>query len=218
MPILAVWVLLHPIVTNLMNVAISRAKTHLCIVTNGNEMPQESNLAQLIAYMQYNNFQVTDSKLHSVFDLLYKQYTQERLAFEKTNNIDLGELSENIIYRTLNEAIKSMENANIGVVCHYPLKRLIADDSLLTEEEKVFASSELTHVDFLLYNSITKKPILTIEVDGWAFHQSDVQQKRDALKDTILNKYRLKPLRISTVQAITTEFLQNQITQNSNIV
>ena len=103
-------------------------------------------------------------------------------------------------------------------VCHYPLKRLIADDSLLTEEEKVFASSELTHVDFLLYNSITKKPILTIEVDGWAFHQSDVQQKRDALKDTILNKYRLKPLRISTVQAITTEFLQNQITQNSNIV
>ena len=108
MPILAVWVLLHPIVTNLMNVAISRAKTHLCIVTNGNEMPQESNLAQLIAYMQYNNFQVTDSKLHSVFDLLYKQYTQERLAFEKTNNIDLGELSENIIYRTLNEAIKSM--------------------------------------------------------------------------------------------------------------
>lgn len=200
---------------NLMNVAISRAKSELCIVATGNELDKDSNLAQLIEYAAYNNFEVTDSQIHSVFDLLYKQYTQERLAFEKTNNIDLGELSENIIYRTLNEAIKSMENANIGVVCHYPLKRLIADDSLLTEEEKVFASSELTHVDFLLYNSITKKPILTIEVDGWAFHQSDVQQKRDALKDTILNKYGLKPLRISTVQAITTEFLQNQITQNS---
>ena len=39
---------------NLLNVAISRAKTHLCIVTNGNDMPQNTNLAQLIAYIQYN--------------------------------------------------------------------------------------------------------------------------------------------------------------------
>ena len=59
---------------NLLNVAISRAKTRLCIVTNGNELPKESNLAQLIAYIQYNNFEVKESKLHSVFDLLYKQY------------------------------------------------------------------------------------------------------------------------------------------------
>ena len=62
---------------NLLNVAISRAKTRLCIVTNGNELPKESNLAQLIAYIQYNNFEVKESKLHSVFDLLYKQYTAE---------------------------------------------------------------------------------------------------------------------------------------------
>ncbi len=70
---------------NLLNVAISRAKTHLCVVTNGNEMPQDSNLAQLIAYMQYNNFEVKESKLHSVFDLLYKQYTDERLTYEKAH-------------------------------------------------------------------------------------------------------------------------------------
>ena len=67
---------------NLLNVAISRAKTRLRIVTNGNEMPKESNLAQLIAYVQYNNFEVKESKLHSVFDLLYKQYTAERLAHQ----------------------------------------------------------------------------------------------------------------------------------------
>ena len=54
---------------NLLNVAISRAKTHLCIVTNGNDMPQDTNLAQLIAYIQYNNFEVKESRLHSVFDL-----------------------------------------------------------------------------------------------------------------------------------------------------
>ena len=67
---------------NLMNVAISRAKTKLCIVVNGNEMPANSNLAQLISYIQYNNFEIKESKIHSVFDILYKQYTAERLAYE----------------------------------------------------------------------------------------------------------------------------------------
>ena len=60
---------------NLMNVAISRAKTKLCVVVNGNEMPANSNLAQLISYIQYNNFEIKESKIHSVFDILYKQYT-----------------------------------------------------------------------------------------------------------------------------------------------
>lgn len=34
---------------NLLNVAISRAKTKLCLVTNGNEMPEDSNLSLLIS-------------------------------------------------------------------------------------------------------------------------------------------------------------------------
>ena len=32
---------------NLLNVAISRAKSKLCVVTNGNEMPQDSIISQL---------------------------------------------------------------------------------------------------------------------------------------------------------------------------
>ena len=67
---------------NLFNVAISRAKTHLCVVTNGNEMPEDSNLSQLLSYIQYNNFEVKESKLRSIFDLLYQQYTAERLSYQ----------------------------------------------------------------------------------------------------------------------------------------
>lgn len=44
---------------NLLNVAISRAKTRLCVVTNENEKPQESILGQLIDYMKYNNCEET---------------------------------------------------------------------------------------------------------------------------------------------------------------
>jgi superfamily I DNA and/or RNA helicase len=75
---------------NLLNVAISRAKSKLCIVATGNELPKESILAQLIDYISYNNFLLKDSQLHSVFDILYGQYTQQRLEYEKTTGTDLG--------------------------------------------------------------------------------------------------------------------------------
>lgn len=105
---------------NLLNVAISRAKTHLCIVTNGNDMPQDTNIAQLIAYIQYNNFEVKESKLHSVFDLLYKQYTAERLAYEQAHPVASGYLSEHLVYNMLLKGIAHLELANTEVLCHYP--------------------------------------------------------------------------------------------------
>ena len=83
---------------NLLNVAISRAKTRLCVVTNENEKPQESILGQLIAYMKYNNGKEVQSKLHSVFDLLYKSYTAERLTYEASHRKISEHLSENLVY------------------------------------------------------------------------------------------------------------------------
>ena len=202
---------------NLMNVAISRAKTRLCVVVNGNEMPANSNLAQLISYIQYNNFDVKESKIHSVFDILYKQYTAERLAYEVQCSKVSEYLSENIIYETLVKAIDKIQMSNWGVICHYPLYRLITDFEGLDTQEIAFISNSLSHVDFLLYNSITKKPLMTIEVDGWKYHnQSEVQQSRDKLKDDILSKYGLKTFRISTVETINVATIANMLLKVSN--
>ena len=204
---------------NLMNVAISRAKTKLCIVVNGNEMPANSNLAQLISYIQYNNFEIKESKIHSVFDILYKQYTAERLAYEAQDNKVSQYLSENIIYETLIKAIDNIQMTNWNVVCHYPLSRLITDFEGLDTQEIAFISNSLSHVDFLIYNSITKKPIMVIEVDGWKYHNlSEVQQSRDKLKDDILKKYGLKPYRISTVDTINVETIEDILSNNMNKV
>lgn len=197
---------------NLLNVAISRAKTHLCIVTNGNDMLQNTNLAQLIAYIQYNNFEVKESKLHSVFDLLYKHYTAERLAYEQTHPVVSGYLSEKLLYDLLVKGIAKSGLANTEILCHYPLARLIADWDALDEQEKIFAGSPLAHVDFLIYNSLTKRPIQTIEVDGWHFHkESEVQQLRDALKDQILMKFGLCPHRISTTDTVNDETIMKML-------
>ena len=92
---------------------------------------------------------------------------------------------------------------NTEVVCHYPLSKLIGDWSLLTNEERSFAENPLTHVDFLIYNSLTKQPLQIIEVDGWSFHHnSEVQQQRDALKDQLLTKIGLRPYRLSTTATV----------------
>lgn len=188
---------------NLLNVAISRAKKHLCIVTNGNDMEQDTNLAQLISYIQYNNFEIKESKLHSVFDLLYKQYTIERLTYESKHSAISEHLSENLIYNILVKSLNESEITNMEVLCHYPLSRLVADWNLLDEKEKVFAENPFSHVDFLIYNSITKQPLMAFEIDGWHFHkESEVQEYRDNLKNQILSKLQLNLKRISTTDIV----------------
>ena len=202
---------------NLLNVAISRAKTRLCVVTNENEKPQESILGQLIDYMKYNNCEETQSKLHSVFDLLYKSYTAERLAFEASHKKISEHLSENLVYDALTKAIEKLQWDNVAVLCHYPLSRLIADWSSLNEKEKAFAESPLAHVDFLVYNSLTKQPMQVFEVDGWQFHQNnEAQQSRDQLKDSLLTKFGLCPQRISTTDRFNVETCINMLSARAD--
>lgn len=196
---------------NLVNVAISRAKNKLIVITTENAIEENSHIGQFVAYARYNNFEVKDCKLRSVFDLLYKPYAEERLAFEASLKHKEGSLAEMLIFETLKECIADMQMKNVAIQPYYPLSLLIADDTLLSNEEKLFAHNPLSHMDFLLYNSLTKSPLLSIEVDGWAYHQKEVQKKRDHLKDCILEKYGLKPLRISTVETVTKESLMERI-------
>lgn len=195
--------------SNLLNVAISRAKTHLCVVTNSNKMPKESNLAQLIDYVRYNNFEVRQSEVSSVFDLLYKQYTSQRLDSLANKPVVSDYISENLFYNTLMEAITALGLVHIDVLCHYPVVRFISDWSVLTEEEKAFANNRLSHVDFLVYNSLTKRPLLVIEVDGWYYHKRQGGQvTRDALKDKLLAKFGLPLHRILTTDTVNVESLK----------
>ena len=56
-----------------------------------------------------------------------------------------------------------------------------------------------THVDFLIYNRVSKKPVLAIEVDGYKYHKEDNKQKeRDILKNNILSKYNIPLIRLTT--------------------
>lgn len=183
----------------LINVAVSRAKKKLMLVVTGNEQVKERNITDLIDYIQYNNFEVADSKIYSIFDYLYKQYTEERKAYlQKHKNVSEFD-SENLIYSLIEEIISDNQYSSLDVVSHFPLNMLIRNPELLNEKEYKYAMNPATHLDFLIYNRIGKKPVLAIEVDGYDYHKEDtVQASRDLLKDHIMETYEIPLLRFKT--------------------
>lgn len=100
----------------------------------------------------------------------------------------------------------------LEVIPHYHLSSLISDTSLLTEAEYKFARASWSHVDFLIENRVSKKPILVIEVDGFAYHHEGTkQEERDQLKNSILHKYQIPVLRLSTAGSGEVEKIESKI-------
>ncbi|MDO5564745.1 MAG: AAA domain-containing protein [Eubacteriales bacterium] len=184
---------------NLINVAVSRAKKKLVIVVNGNKKSKDSNINDLIEYIQYNNFEVLESKIYSIFDYLYKQYTNKRnIYLQKKKKISQFD-SENIMYSLIKEIINDDKFSSLDVISHFPLNMLIKDNTLLNDTQKQYVFNPLTHLDFLIYNTFSKKPILAIEVDGYKYHkEGSAQFERDEMKNEILKLYEIPMLRFKT--------------------
>ena len=185
---------------NMLNVAVSRAKKKFCLVMTGNEQEKHGNIMDLLDYIVYNNCAVTESRLSSIFDYLYEQYTTQRMAFVKKHPQISEYVSENLTYAMLNEIIVSDRQLNVlKVLCHVPLRQVVKDTSLMNEKELRYAANYSTHLDFLIINRVTKRPVLAIETDGYSYHNDKtVQHQRDLMKDHILSCYGLPLLRLST--------------------
>ena len=55
---------------HMINVAVSRAKKRLIIVTTGNEIPSNTNLSDLIGYIEYNGFKVMNSNATILIEIM----------------------------------------------------------------------------------------------------------------------------------------------------
>lgn len=182
-----------------LNVAVSRAINKLIVVTDGNKPVKDSNIRDLINYIQYNNFEVIQSEIYSVFDYLYKSYSEQRKELLKKKKKVSEYDSENLMYGLICEVLKSEQFLKYDVVLHVPLKMIIRNPRHLNDEEAAYAMNILTHVDFLIYEKLSKQPILVVEVDGYAYHNQNTKQaQRDTLKDKILRKYFIPIARFKT--------------------
>lgn len=183
----------------LINVAVSRAKKKLLLVITGNEQIKERNITDLIAYIQYQNFDVTDSKVYSIFDYLYKQYREERMAYLQKHKRISEYDSENLMYSLIEDVLSDNRYACLDVVCHFPMNMLIKNPEVLNKQERQYAMNPAAHIDFFVFNRMGKKPVLAIEVDGYDYHKAEtLQSSRDLLKNHILELYGIPLLRFKT--------------------
>ena len=184
---------------NLINVAVSRAVDQLIVVVSNYEKNDSSNIGDLIKYIEYNNFEIINSAIYSVFDLLYHSYSRQLFeSMKKRKHVSKYD-SENLMNAVIEKVLNQSDFQNLGHVMHQPLKMLIRDPKKLDEAECRFAMNVLTHTDFVIFNKLDKMPVLVVEVDGYAFHANNPKQlERDKMKDTILEKYGIPILRIKT--------------------
>ncbi len=184
---------------NLLNVAVSRAVNKLVVVISENEKNMNSNIGDLVKYLEYNNFQIIKSNIYSIFDLLYSCYSDRLKKTEKNRKKVSEHVSENLMNTVIEKVLQLPEFSKFGAILHIPLKMLVRNTELLDEPELKFAMNEWTHIDFMIFNKLDKMPILAIEVDGYSFHAEKPKQKdRDKIKDSVLDKIGLPLLRFAT--------------------
>ena len=183
---------------HMLNVAVSRAKKCFVLVTTGNDIT-DGNIKSLIEYIGYCGGTVSEGRIRSVFDMLYGQYSEERKAWLSSHATISQYDTENFVFSILSDIVGSPGFDHLGILFQYPLSALVPEGTPLSEEETLFASRSWTLVDFLVYDKVTRRPVLVIEADGMSFHAEGSEQwKRDRLKDSILEKSGVRCLRLPT--------------------
>lgn len=184
----------------LINVAVSRAIQRFILVTNYEMLPGSRHIRDLVGYIRYHNpgDDVAGSTVISVFDLLYRAYSERLRPLAARLRNELKYPSEDIIWTVLHDIIAEQRYAHLTVVSQVLLKQLLPDLGGLAPAQQDYVDHRAS-VDFVVYNRVTNQALLAIEVDGFAFHENKPDQlARDALKDEILAAQNMPLLRLAT--------------------
>ena len=184
----------------LINVAVSRAIQRFILVTNYDMLLTSRHIRDLVGYIRYHNpgEEVTDSTIVSVFDLLYRAYSQRLRPLAARLRKELKYPSEDIIWTVLHDIIAEQRYAHMTVGSQVLLRNLLPNLGSLTPAQRAYIQHRAS-VDFVVYNRVTNQPLLAIEVDGFAFHENNPDQRaRDALKNEILAAHQMPLLRLPT--------------------
>jgi hypothetical protein len=184
----------------LVNVAVSRAAKKFILVTNHDMLPKSRRIKDLIAYILYQgpDHEAVDSEVVSVFDLLYREYSQVLQPLAARLDTGMTYKSEAIILTLLEDLLAEDQYAHLTLVRQVLLRNLLPSMAGLTQQQQDFVRHR-SSVDFVVYNRVSNSPLLVIEVDGFAFHENNpVQLARDELKDDILRLRQIPLLRLRT--------------------
>lgn len=186
---------------NLINVAISRAKSKLYILASEEILNQENAiLRDMSKYEEYfcSATKIVNTSVFSVFDLMYDDYAP--ILKDLGNRLlHISEhKSENIIATIIADICNDEKIGGIGYKHNFPLKYVVKSSCSESEEDAKFLNNINTHCDFMIYSLIDKSINLVVEVDG-SQHKEEVQAARDRRKDKLLERAGVKVLRLTTL-------------------
>lgn len=187
--------------SNMLNVAISRAKKKLAIVISGNKQPENSNIMSLLKYIEYNSGSIEESKVSSVFDFFYTKNTEAKFMYLEDTKLISKYPSENAMNSLLTKITQESCYSKFGVVFEMPLKDIVNKNFMQNLPNKYiqFANKSWSHVDFTIYNRVTKEILFCIEVDGYNYHKKGTRQaERDKIKDGLFKMLGIPLIRFST--------------------
>ena len=104
--------------------------------------------------------------------------------------------------------------SRFGFVFEMPLKNVIDKNffNQLPMELAEYANRSWSHVDFIIYNRVTKEILFGIEVDGYTYHKKGTKQaERDLKKNRIFELIGLPLLRLSTKGANEEQKIKQQL-------
>ncbi|WP_297421882.1 AAA domain-containing protein [Clostridium sp.] len=181
----------------LINVAVSRAKTKFVLVTDVKFFKEyDVNTRNLIEYIEAYG-EVIPDKTVCLFDYLYQQMK----TYTVVENCD------NIFEKTVKEYLDryTQQHPEYHVAVKLPLASVVTDKKFLEVNSAVkrFIMNN-AHLDFTIYDNRIGKPIAVIELDG-KFHKTPEQIDRDKKKNFALEHMSIKLWRLKSKEAVTKE-------------
>lgn len=184
----------------MINVAVSRAVAKFILVTNHDLLSKSRYVRDLIDYIGYHALGngVVRSDVVSMFDLLYREYSARLMPLAARLKNELRYRSEDIAWTVLNDVLAEKQYEHLTASPQVLLRNILVDVDRLTPRQATYVGNRAS-VDFVVYNRVSNRPVLAIEVDGFAYHENDpTQLERDALKDDIFRLYGMSLLRLPT--------------------
>lgn len=185
--------------SNLVNVAVSRAKDALCLITSPSLIDGDGNIPALARYIAYRNGDIAESKTYPAFPLLYPglEYERERYLVSRKHSRD-DEYSEVQTEEYLAGVLDELGLEHELSFCrNYPLRLFINRLESFSEEEQIFIERS-SHADFIVFRRIDRSIVLEIEVNGDQHYRNAEQMHRDSLKASILCKLEIPQVVIRT--------------------
>ncbi|MGC1734176.1 MAG: DUF2726 domain-containing protein, partial [Pseudonocardiaceae bacterium] len=157
-------------------------------------------IRDLVDYIRYQNpgEKVVESAVVSVFDLLYRDYSPRLRSLAARLKNEMAYKSEDIVWTVLHDILAEKRYAHLVAGYQVLLRNLLFGVDGLTTRQEAYVRHRAS-VDFVVYNRVSNRPVLAIEVDGFAYHEDNpAQLARDAIKNEILQARGLLLLRLPT--------------------